>query len=201
MNATRYEFQVNVFPEQLEESALCLLHTILFHRTTGKFKYQKKGEFLIGTLGYQDVHCQTINLTYVKTESAELHTCLLENVRQFVQQYNSGNKTLTLEFFQKKRGRWPFSSEEPVPWEVWAITFVEPSQNSKETPAESVVTNMVSIAEKINNSNSFLPKTPNQSDLGLVYECNFCDVQPYLFRCQYQGQMSTLKKLFKDVSL
>lgn len=72
---------------------------------------------------------------------------------------------------------------------------------------------MVSIAEKINN-NSFLPKviyflkvhvhifqTPNQSDLGLVYECNFCDVQPYLFRCLYQGQMSTLKKLFKDVSL
>ena len=40
MNATRYEFQVNVFPQQLEESALCLLHTILFHRTTGKFKYQ-----------------------------------------------------------------------------------------------------------------------------------------------------------------
>ena len=40
MNATRYEFQVNIFDDQLEESALCLLHTILFHRTTGKFQYQ-----------------------------------------------------------------------------------------------------------------------------------------------------------------
>ena len=39
MNATRYEFQVNIFDDQLEDSALCLLHTILFHRTTGKFEY------------------------------------------------------------------------------------------------------------------------------------------------------------------
>jgi len=40
MNATRHDFQVNIFEEQLEEAALCLLHTILFHRTTGKFQYQ-----------------------------------------------------------------------------------------------------------------------------------------------------------------
>ena len=42
MNATRYEFQVNIFDDQLEDSALCLLHTILFHRTTGKFEYPVK---------------------------------------------------------------------------------------------------------------------------------------------------------------
>ena len=84
-------------------TALQSIKLILYKRTSANSTspinsvIQKKGEFLIGTLGYQDVHCQTINLTYVKTESAELHTCLLENVRQFVQQYNSGNKTLTLE--------------------------------------------------------------------------------------------------------
>jgi len=98
MNATRYEFQVNIFDDQLEESALCLLHTILFHRTTGKFQYQKKGEFLIGTVGFQDVHCKTISLTYVKAASDELHSTLLDYVKQFKRQHrNGGSKTINLE--------------------------------------------------------------------------------------------------------
>lgn len=204
MNATRYDFEVNIFEEQLEEASLCLLHTILFHRTTGKFQYQKKGEFLIGTVGFQDVHCKTISLTYVKTESPQLHATVQEYVTQFKKQFKSGgSRTINLEFFQKKRGRWPFSGEEQIPWEVWSLSFVIMDPKTKESPAESVIAVMVSVAEKVNNQKSFLPKPPTHNDLGLVYEVSYHDVQPYLFRVQSPNGngISTFKKLLKDVSM
>jgi len=204
MNATRYEFQVNIFDDQLEESALCLLHTILFHRTTGKFQYQKKGEFLIGTVGFQDVHCKTISLTYVKAASDELHSTLLDYVKQFKRQHrNGGSKTINLEFFQKKRGRWPFSGEEQIPWEVWSLSFAVMDKDEKESPSESLISVMVSVAEKVNNQKTFLPKVPTHNDLALVYECSYRDVQPYLFRVQSPNGngFSTFKKLLKDVSM
>ena len=76
--------------------------------------FQRKGEFMIGTVGFQDVNCKTINVTYVKvfyqdlisnlisflkqTESVELHATLLEYVKQFRKQYtNGGSKTINLE--------------------------------------------------------------------------------------------------------
>lgn len=69
---------------------------------------------MIGTVGFQDVNCKTINVTYVKvfyqdfisnlisflkqTESVELHATLLEYVKQFRKQYtNGGSKTINLE--------------------------------------------------------------------------------------------------------
>ena len=64
MNATRYEFAVNIYEDQLEEASLCLLHTIIFHRTTGKYVGNDKG-FQIGSVGFKDVNCKTIPLTYI----------------------------------------------------------------------------------------------------------------------------------------
>merc|ERR1712003_348356 len=95
---------------------------------------------MIGTVGFQDVHCKTINVTYVKTESVELHSTLLEYVKQFRKQYtNGGSKTINLELFQKKRGRWPFSGEEQIPWEVWSLSFVIMNKDEKQSPSESVI--------------------------------------------------------------
>ena len=64
MNATRHEFCVNIYEDQIEEASLCLLHTIIFHRTTGKYQKEGKG-FQIGSVGYKDVNCKTLPLTYV----------------------------------------------------------------------------------------------------------------------------------------
>ena len=45
MNATRHEFVVNIFDNQIEEASLCLLHTIIFHRTTGKYIFGSEASF------------------------------------------------------------------------------------------------------------------------------------------------------------
>ena len=49
----------------------------------------------------------------------------------------------------------------------------------------------------------FIIQTPNHSDLGLVYECSYRDVQPFNFRVQSPNGtgFSTFKKLLKDVSM
>jgi len=69
MNATRHEFCVNIYDDQIEEASLCLLHTIIFHRTTGKYQKEGKG-FQIGSVGYKDVNCKTLPLTYVMVNTA-----------------------------------------------------------------------------------------------------------------------------------
>ena len=111
MNATRYEFAVNIYEDQLEEASLCLLHTIIFHRTTGKYVGNDKG-FQIGSVGFKDVNCKTIPLTYImvrcflfifankhefKTESQQLHASVQEHVTQFKKQFKHGTRTLNLE--------------------------------------------------------------------------------------------------------
>ena len=42
-----------------------LFHTLLFHRTLGKFHYKQEGNYCVGTVGYEDVDCDFIDLTYV----------------------------------------------------------------------------------------------------------------------------------------
>ena len=122
MNATRHEFCVRLDDNQLEEASLCLLHTIIFHRTTGKYTGSDRG-FQIGSVGFRDVNCKQLPLTYVMTESNKLHESVQEHVTQFVKQFNAGgSKVLNLEFFQKKRGRF-WTGEEHIPWEVWQIRF------------------------------------------------------------------------------
>ena len=110
---------------------------------------------------------------------------------------------------------------------MWSLSFAIINKDEKQSPSESVISVMVSIAEKVNNQKTFLPKvsptfktkfyfesfdlnankthfkTPNHSDLGLVYECSYRDVQPFNFRVQSPNGtgFSTFKKLLKDVSM
>ena len=39
---------------------------ICFLRTTGKFTYQLESSYSVGTVGYEDVDCDTIDHTYVR---------------------------------------------------------------------------------------------------------------------------------------
>lgn len=50
---------------QVEEAVSSLFHTLLFHRTLGKFHYKQEGNYCVGTVGYEDVDCNFIDLTYV----------------------------------------------------------------------------------------------------------------------------------------
>ena len=65
MNASVVELDLvmdNVF--QIEEAVSCLLHTIMIHRTSGKLTYKNSSQFSIGSLGFEDFDCSSMDLTY-----------------------------------------------------------------------------------------------------------------------------------------
>ncbi|XP_044277923.1 autophagy-related protein 101 isoform X4 [Varanus komodoensis] len=124
MNCRSEVLEISVEGRQIEEAMLAVLHTILLHRSTGKFHYKKEGTYSIGTVGTQDVDCDFIDFTYVRVTSEELDRALRKAVGEFKDALrNSGNDgmgQISLEFYQKKKSRWPFS-DECIPWEVWMV--------------------------------------------------------------------------------
>ena len=96
-------------------------------RTTGKFTYQLESSYSVGTVGYEDVDCDSIDHTYIRTSSSSLDSFLRSGVTNFAEELKRttgpGHKAgqISLEFFQRKRTRWPFPPEN-IPWEVKRIT-------------------------------------------------------------------------------
>uniref|UniRef100_A0A8B9UQU7 Autophagy-related protein 101 n=1 Tax=Anas zonorhyncha TaxID=75864 RepID=A0A8B9UQU7_9AVES len=76
MNCRAEVLEVSVEGRQVEEAALAVLHTVLLHRSTGKFHYKKEGTYSIGTVGTQDVDCDFIDFAYVRVSSEELDRAL-----------------------------------------------------------------------------------------------------------------------------
>ncbi|CAI9561357.1 unnamed protein product [Staurois parvus] len=92
MNCRSEVLEVSVEGRQVEEAMLAVLHTILLHRSTGKFHYKKEGTYSIGTVGTQDIDCDFIEFTYVRVSSDELDRALRKAVSEFKEALrNSGN--------------------------------------------------------------------------------------------------------------
>lgn len=83
MNCRAEVLEVSVEGRQVEEAALAVLHTVLLHRSTGKFHYKKEGTYSIGTVGTQDVDCDFIDFAYVRVSSEELDRALRKAVGEF----------------------------------------------------------------------------------------------------------------------
>merc|ERR1712227_613318 len=84
----------------------------------------------------------------------------------------------SLEFFQRKRTRWPFPPEN-IPWEVWTVRLEMISLANeterlgwREKLGEVLCEKTLYICE-VMNKDEFVPKMPNQSDLDLVFDTNF----------------------------
>jgi len=219
MNARSQVFEIAVESRQVEEAVLSLFHTVLFHRTLGKFTYQKESSYFVGSIGYEDVDCDYIDHTYVRAQSPQLEATLRQEVQAFsndLKQTDGGRNVsrsgqVSLEFYQKRRTRWPFSSDN-IPWEVWTIrtdvvhfTNEQDRTRWQERVGEILSDKVIYIAE-VMNRHDFVPKMPTQGDIELVFDTSFTDVQPYLFKITYStsGPNSpsvgtAVRKLFKDV--
>lgn len=57
---------------QVDEAVASIFHTVLFHRTLGKFCYKEEGNYSVGTIGYSDVDCDFIDFTYVSITNNNL---------------------------------------------------------------------------------------------------------------------------------
>lgn len=203
-----------------------MFHTILFHRSFGKFTYQDESRYFIGTVGYEDVDCDYIDHTYVRAQSPTLDRTLKQEVAAFSHELKSGGGGLgpssgdgirssgsgqvSLEFYQKRR-RWPLFAPENIPWEVWTIRTdlvhfnnEHDRQRWQEKVGEMLCDKVMYVAE-VMNRHDYVPKMPNQADLELVFDTSFPDVQPYLFKISYatSGPSSpsvgtTVRRLLKD---
>jgi len=223
MNANTYNIEIHVERQQVEEAVLSLFHTILLHRSMGKFTYRQEKAYSIGTIGTEDIDCEYLDFTFVRMSSKLLDAIIRKNIVAFREQlmdhsYNGiALGTITLEFFQKRRSHWPFS-EECVPWEIWNVQITERSlpQYSKQfSNRESAVTKLgekiISIVEAVGR-HDFLPKMPELAELPLVFDTSFPDVQPFLFKIYYNfggasstsktnSVSSTVRRLFRDMTI
>lgn len=62
---------------QVDEAVASIFHTVLFHRTLGKFRYKEEGNYSVGTIGYADVDCDFIDFTYVSLIPCMSLICLI----------------------------------------------------------------------------------------------------------------------------
>ena len=60
MNARSQIFEFTSELCQVEEVSCSILHTLLFHRSTGKFRYQQQGSYTIGTVGFEGMSTVSI---------------------------------------------------------------------------------------------------------------------------------------------
>lgn len=217
MNARSQLFDLTVDGRQADEALASIFHTVLFHRTQGKFSYTTEGNYSISTIGYTDIDCDFIDLTYVCLSSRELDRTLKREIGYFSEQLrgseSSGMGQISLEFFQKKpRSRWLFQPESIV-WEVWTVRLELISLaseydrlNAKEKVGAILSDKIFTIAE-IMNRPDYLPKMPSYSELNLIFDTSYQDVQPYLFKMNYSvsgpsssssSVGSTVKKIIKE---
>lgn len=196
MNANSYNLEIIAERNQVEEVVSSIFHSILLHRSTGKFDYKGEKTFAVGTIGTEDIDCDFLDFTYVRINSKKLDSVVkkhIENFRSQLQDHSHNGiamGTITLEFYQKRQGKWPFQ-EDCVPWEIWNLLITERTRfadnernGSQETTASRLCDKILSVVEAI-GKHEFIPKQPEVTNLSFVYDTTFSDVQPYLFRIYY----------------
>ena len=190
MNARTHKFSISVDETNCQEFLSAILHTVFFHRSTGKFSYVDENNYSIGPIGFEDVDCELLDLTYVRAVCPELNANIQKEICQFHEKLaNPMNRDfggqLHLEFFEKRRPTWPLRLEQSVPWEVWTfqLNLVDVLDRGRflEKLSSSIVEKIMLISEAI-TSTEYVPKIPVFSDLSLIFDTRYAQLQPYLHR-------------------
>ncbi|CAF3818808.1 unnamed protein product [Rotaria magnacalcarata] len=204
MNARSQTFEFAVEGRQIDEVVSCMFHSILFHRCVGKYHTNGEDSYSVGTLGYTDVDCDYIDFTYLQVTSQELQRTVAEKINLFHDKLRSSESNrsgqITLEFYQKKKSRWMFKPEE-IPWEIWTIKIEQMQLSSenerqfmREKLSDSLTERIFQITEIINKPD-YVPKPPHLSELDLVFDTSYTDIQPYLFKIIMFHRSSNFNRL------
>jgi len=223
MNARNNTFEFNCFGPEVNEIVSAIFHSIVFYRCYGKFHYKHEDSYSIGTLGYEEIACDFIDFTYVRISSPQLIATINKEIKEFVdklRQENSHTTTgaISLEFYSRRRGRWPFN-DAPLVWEIWTVKVnCDRDRESNESQQkgrieELLLEKLVTIVQIMNSSKSYLPQMPNQQHSDTIFETNYTDVQPYIFKISHSvgaaantpmmatqgtGDGSAIKKFFRE---
>lgn len=94
---------------------------------------------------------------------------------------------ISLEFYQKRKARWPFPSE-CTPWEVWTtrLNVINLSnelerQEFHKSVGEAARAKILQISQAMDR-HDYVPKMTSPYDLDLIFDTSYPDVQPYLHR-------------------
>lgn len=215
MNARSQIFELTMEGRQVDEAVASIFHTVLFHRSLGKFLYTGDSSYSVGTIGNMDVDCDFIDFTYVCCTSQSLDRNLKREISLFSEQLrsndSSGSGHISLEFYQKKKSRWLFQPE-CIPWEVWTVRLdLINLQNEDERQlyrekVGDMLTDKILYITDVMNRHDYIPKMPNQTELDLIFDTSYPDIQPYLFKFKFNttgpspsGSVgNTMKKLIKE---
>lgn len=210
MNARTHTFELSVEGRQADEVLASIFHTVLFHRTLGKFIMGTDNiSYNVGSIGFADIDCNFIDFTYVCCSSPSLDLKVKRAISEFSSLLRANESTgtgqISLEFFQRQNKRWPLRPE-CVPWEVWTVRLElvniyneNDRQICRERVSESVAEKVGIISETINGSN-FLPRLESNTELTNIFDTTLPDVQPYLFKFNNTASSfgTTFKKLFQE---
>lgn len=216
MNARAQLFEFSCEFRQVPEILSTIFHTVLIHRTAGKHtaKTENPNAYTIGSVGFCDIDCDFLDYTYVQLNSTELTNRVNQEVMAFVEGLKAAEcNKISLEFFTRKKKSWPLNFQsENIPWEIWTIK-IELMQLSNEDERQVLREKLSDLlGEKVRqiieimDKPDYTPKLQNQNQLDTIYESDFKDLQPYLFRTYYAldgavNQISvgnTMKRMLKD---
>jgi autophagy-related protein 101 len=201
MNFTTHNLDLVVQGPQIEESVKALVHTILLHRTSGKFNYKYDSTYSVGTIGVEEKCCHTVDLAYMQCEAPDMENWVDMQVNSFATSLRQKPLPVVgqilLEFYEKKKGRWLLPGE-IVSWEGWLIKVRVVRLDSDEERQEqqaglvaALTDHIMSITQTINRSD-YLPKTPVSEELASVFDTRFHEVQPYLHKFTYELKEDTV---------
>ncbi|XP_067945320.1 autophagy-related protein 101-like [Watersipora subatra] len=201
MNHIRHPLKtLEVEGHQIEEAVRAIMHTILFLRAKPKYTYKGPGSYSIGTVGYEDVDCDCIDLTYTRMPSRKLQDKVHANISKFCDAMrgrqeicNMGETvtgTITLQFYQRNKATWTLG-DDTVPWEDWLVSVNLVTRNTergRQTMLERLSDDMreiiFTIIQITNNDDFYTPKDPKQEDMDSVFDTSFEEFQSYLFKMQ-----------------
>jgi len=202
-NTSTMELNMTVEEEHIEDVVLALFHTILFHRSSGKFCYTNDHSFLKVDQVPIDVTCRTLpSVTYVSA-SSQLDEVLQKDaarLRRRLTHFSAlpNTQQISLEFYEHRTATWLLGGTSAVPWEVWRLTLqarptgglARDRSSAEASVSDSLAKQMFSVMQSV-QANDYVPPDPPLAQLDTVYDTSFRDVQPYLFRVNHHEQPST----------
>lgn len=196
MNTKNHIIEIFCDHKQATDVAKAIIHSIVFFRSFGKFTYKHESSYSIGSLGFEQVDCQSLNFTYIRGSSSELASAIDAKLLEFTSKLDERlrHAILLLEFYTKKPNRWPFNDTKIV-WESWTvkITFTHAmNQNSfdrqfstRSNAEEALRRIMIDIVTLVNTDRPF-PQMPTQSDFENTFDASYVNLQPYLFSLSWK---------------
>lgn len=209
MNTQLETFDIKVEGHQVVEAVASIFHTVLFHRCLGKFSCNQDGSYYPkGTVGFMEVDCDFIDLTYIACSSETLNKKLKEMICEFSNELRGPDGMalqsgqISLEFFEKrKRSAWQFYPG-IIPWEIWRVNVELLKHNSElehirfREEINEILTEKLFLVTNILNSPRYLPEMPKDDELECVFDTSYPDVNPYNFKVSYVTQ--NCRSLIKD---